>query len=203
MQHVVRILQATRLKGRATESELAVASGLAAADFAAVLQPLIDAGELDRAGSRLKLSAAGRSLLDGLLDAERNATDQELLRPRYQEFIQVNTEFKQLVTDWQLVEGVRPNDHTDVEYDARIAARLADLHRRFIPLLEELTRIAPRLAPYRQRLESAVAKVESGEHTWIARPLIDSYHTIWFELHEDLIGLAGLSRTGEAAAGRA
>jgi pyruvate,orthophosphate dikinase len=33
--------------------------------------------------------------------------------------------------------------------------------------------------------------------------MIDSYHTVWFELHEDLIGLAGLSRADEAAAGRA
>jgi len=63
--------------------------------------------------------------------------------------------------------------------------------------------LAPRLAPYPERFGSALARVRAGEHTWLARPMIDSYHTVWFELHEDLIGLAGLTRAGEAAAGRA
>jgi hypothetical protein len=33
--------------------------------------------------------------------------------------------------------------------------------------------------------------------------MIDSFHTVWFELHEDLIGLLGRTRAEEAAAGRA
>ncbi len=33
--------------------------------------------------------------------------------------------------------------------------------------------------------------------------MIDSYHTVWFELHEELIALSGLTREDEAAAGRA
>jgi hypothetical protein len=37
----------------------------------------------------------------------------------------------------------------------------------------------------------------------LLKPLIDSYHTVWFELHEELISLAGLSREAEAASGRA
>ena len=38
---------------------------------------------------------------------------------------------------------------------------------------------------------------------FIASPRIDSYHNVWFELHEDLILLAGRTREEEAAAGRA
>jgi pyruvate, orthophosphate dikinase len=33
----------------------------------------------------------------------------------------------------------------------------------------------------------------------IASPLKDSYHTIWFELHEELIHLAGRNRATEEA----
>jgi pyruvate,orthophosphate dikinase len=33
----------------------------------------------------------------------------------------------------------------------------------------------------------------------IASPLKDSYHTIWFELHEELIHLAGRDRATEEA----
>ncbi|MEU7629732.1 hypothetical protein AB0C34_07055 [Nocardia sp. NPDC049220] len=203
MSDVLRILQAARLKGRPRESDLAAATGFADAEISAVLEALISAGELDRVGARLKLTTAGRSRLDTLLKAERATLDQELLRRCYQDFEEANTEFKQLVTDWQLIEGVRPNDHNDAEYDARIVARLADLHVRFTPLLAQFIRLAPRLAEYPNRFASAVAEVESGDHTWFARPLIDSYHTVWFELHEELIGLTGLSRVQEAAAGRA
>ncbi|MEV4125810.1 MarR family transcriptional regulator [Nocardia sp. NPDC049707] len=203
MPHVLRILQAARLKGRPTEADLATAVGLAEAEIAAVLEQLVSGGELAQVGVRVKLTPAGRARLDTLLAAERATIDHELLRQRYLDFDEFNTEFKQLVSDWQLIEGVRPNDHTDAEYDARIVARLADLHVRFAPLVGELVRLAPRLTAYPNRFASAVAKVQSGEPTWFARPLIDSYHTVWFELHEELIGLAGLSRAQEAAAGRA
>jgi VIT1/CCC1 family predicted Fe2+/Mn2+ transporter len=48
-----------------------------------------------------------------------------------------------------------------------------------------------------------VADGEAGDSAWLLKPLIDSYHTVWFELHEDLIGLAGHTREAEAASGRA
>jgi pyruvate,orthophosphate dikinase len=62
---------------------------------------------------------------------------------------------------------------------------------------------AGRLAPYPGRFAHAIEQVKAGDHTFIARPITDSYHTVWFELHEDLIGLLGLSRHEEAASGRA
>jgi hypothetical protein len=203
MQHLLRLLQSARLKGRPSESDLAAAVGLPDSEIAALLEPLVAAGEMERAGARVKLTAAGRARLDVLLAAERATIDQEWLRQRYRDFGTFNTDFKQLVTDWQLIGGAHPNDHTDAEYDARIVARLADLHLRFAPLVADLIAIAPRLARYRDRFAAAVAKAESGDHAWIARPLIDSYHTVWFELHEELISLGGLSRAREEAAGKA
>ena len=56
---------------------------------------------------------------------------------------------------------------------------------------------------YGDRLADALRKVQAGEHEWLLKPLIDSYHTVWFELHEELISLAGLTRIEEATAGRA
>ncbi|WP_228001155.1 MarR family transcriptional regulator [Nocardia australiensis] len=203
MSQILHVLQAARLKGRPSESDLAAAAGLADTEISVVVESLIAAGEVERVGIRVKLTTAGRARLDTLLAAERAAIDQALLRQRYHDFDDVNTDFKQLVTDWQLIDGVRPNDHTDAEYDARIVARLADLHVRFAPLLATFIELAPRLSEYPNRFASAVEKVQSGDPTWFARPLIDSYHTVWFELHEELIGLAGLSRVREAAAGRA
>jgi len=45
--------------------------------------------------------------------------------------------------------------------------------------------------------------VASGDGKYVASPRVDSYHGIWFELHEDLILLAGRNRADEVAAGRA
>lgn len=202
MTYELRILQAARLKGRATDADLIAAAGPSDGD-AAVLESLIDAGELDRAGSRVKLTANGRARLEALLAAERAEVDRETLTKLYADFDEINTAFKQLVTDWQLIDGTRPNDHSDADYDAGIVKRLAALHERFTPLLNQVVQLAPRLTPYPGRFAVALEKVQSGERKWFALPLIDSYHTVWFELHEELIGLAGLSRAEEAAAGRA
>jgi hypothetical protein len=46
-------------------------------------------------------------------------------------------------------------------------------------------------------------EVRSGEVAWFARPIIDSYHTVWFELHDELIVATGLTREAEARAGDA
>ncbi|MEU4312020.1 hypothetical protein [Nocardia sp. NPDC024068] len=202
MPHVLRVLQTARFKGRPTESDLAAAAGLAESDLAAVVETLLTTGELARVGTRIKLTAEGRARLDTLLAAERATVDQDRVRGRYREFATFDTEFKQLVTDWQLIGGDRPNDHTDADYDARIVARLSALHERFGPLLAEFVALAPRLAEYPNRFAAALAGIRSGDPAWFARPLIDSYHTVWFELHEELIGLAGLSRVREEAAGR-
>ena len=35
----------------------------------------------------------------------------------------------------------------------------------------------------------------------VAAPVKDSYHTVWFELHEELIILSGRNRADEEAAG--
>ena len=44
---------------------------------------------------------------------------------------------------------------------------------------------------------------DAGDGRYVASPRVDSYHGIWFELHEDLIQLAGRNRADEVAAGRA
>jgi hypothetical protein len=195
------LLQALRFKGRAAPELLAGAGDLAAVVNA--LEGLVAAGVAREAKGRYMLTPEGRELLRSRIDEERATVDQVELRAAYDEFDAHNSAVKQLVTDWQLVNGTAPNDHTDAAYDAAIVTRLGELHAGFLPVLERVVGIAPRLDPYPVRFLAALGRVQSGDHTWIARPMIDSYHTVWFEFHEELIGLAGLSRADEAAAGRA
>ena len=199
----IRVLQALRLKGRAKADMIASAAGLSEAEAAPVLAAAQAAGHAEEAKDRFKLTPDGRAHLQGMIARERSGVDQDALSAAYHEFDTHNSAFKQLVTDWQLKDGGTPNDHTDADYDAKIVARLGELHTGFAPLVDRIVGLAPRLAHYPPRFADALAKVNAGDHAWLARPLIDSYHTVWFELHEDLIGLLGLSRAEEAAAGRA
>jgi hypothetical protein len=59
------------------------------------------------------------------------------------------------------------------------------------------------LAIYKERLDRALAQAQAGDGRFVASPRVDSYHGVWFELHEDLIQLAGRTREDEVAAGRA
>ena len=61
----------------------------------------------------------------------------------------------------------------------------------------------PRLNAYSSKLLVALGKVNDGETAWLTRPLIDSYHTVWFELHEELIGAMGLTSEEAARSGDA
>ena len=60
-----------------------------------------------------------------------------------------------------------------------------------------------RLPSYLDRLDRAAAAIDDGDGRFVASPMLDSYHTVWFELHELLIRLAGRTRAEETEAGRA
>lgn len=203
MNDKLQILQLVRLRGRTTAADVAASTGLSADCVDSVVRELCDAGLIQDLRGRLKLTGDGRVELTELIAAEREDVDQAHLSAAYHDFTSLNATFKQLVTDWQLVGEDKPNDHTDAAYDAAVISRLEGVHTDFRPLLERLIDLAPRLKMYPARFDAALTKIRDGDHSWLARPLIDSYHTAWFELHEDLIGLAGLTRAEEAAAGRA
>ncbi|MDE1674118.1 hypothetical protein, partial [Nocardia gipuzkoensis] len=145
----------------------------------------------------------GRQHLDGLLATERRAVDRAQIASVYAEFCAFNGDLKEIVTAWQMKDPATVNDHADTDYDGAVLARLSELHRAVQPLLRRIGDVAPRLARYSARFAQAIERIAAGDHAWVARPVLDSYHTVWFELHEDLIGLCGLSRADEAAAGRA
>ncbi|WP_205698888.1 hypothetical protein [Conexibacter sp. SYSU D00693] len=196
----IEVLQAVRLKGRATPEQVA---GVTGADATQALAGLAQAGLLVDKGERYRMTPEGKARLGELLTRERAGVDQDALAALYEEFTALNATFKELATAWQQRDGA-PNDHTDAAYDGAILRRLADeVHPPLRALLDRLVAVAPRLAPYPGRFDAALATIQAGDHAWFLRPVVDSYHTVWFELHEDLIGLAGHTREAEAAAGRA
>ena len=55
-----------------------------------------------------------------------------------------------------------------------------------------------RYQTYGPKLQEAVRRVDAGEGDWFAKPVMPSFHTVWFELHEDLLTTLGLERSDES-----
>jgi hypothetical protein len=195
------VLQAVRLKGRVSEEDLVGTLDEDPADVAATVTQLTAAGLLVQ-GKTLRVSPEGRERLNTLLAEERSGIDQNVLAKSYDDFRAANNTFKALMSDWQLKDG-QPNAHDDAEYDAAVLNRLDDVHQQVLPIIAAVVTLLPRLNGYGKKLDSALAKVKAGDTIWLARPIIDSYHTVWFELHEELIVASGLTREEEARAGHA
>jgi DNA-binding Lrp family transcriptional regulator len=195
------VLQAVRLKGRIAPADLATTLGSDPVAVAERVKQLVEAGLLIEANT-IRLSPQGRTRLDDLLARERGDIDTAALAAGYADFREVNRDFKALVSNWQLKNG-EPNSHDDPHYDAAVLARLDRVHERILPVIAAAADQVPRLRRYGDKLATALQKIKSGDTAWFTRPLVDSYHTVWFELHEELLSAAGLTREGEAKTGHA
>ncbi|MEM9464097.1 MAG: pyruvate, phosphate dikinase [Actinomycetota bacterium] len=195
------------IKGMASAESISAVLGVSVADVAPVLAELVDAGDAQevRAGNIRPLP----TLTEQVDAAYRRwaTTLRPAIDPLLDEFHHANSKLKETVTDWQMriVDGARvPNDHLDSAWDADVIARLrSEVHTAIAPIIEAAAAAERRLARYGDRLERALAAVEAGDVEMLAHPFKDSYHTVWFELHEELIRLSGRNRRDEAAAGRA
>ena len=170
------------------------------------VQPLLDDLVVDGLAASMtgayRLTDTGKGRASELLEAERTkwgaAADAAL-----DAFLALDHRMKETVTAWQLKEPDVVNDHSDPDYDRGVLDRLAALHEEAAAFLDANTGGSPRLATYHQRLHAALEQALAGDGRFVASPRVDSYHGVWFELHEDLIQLAGRTREDEVAAGRA
>ncbi|MHA7648373.1 MarR family transcriptional regulator [Mycobacterium sp. ML4] len=197
----LEVLQTVRLKGRVSLPDLAATLAVSTTELTRTVEQLTAAGLLVE-GPTVRISPDGRARLAEMLAAERQGVDSAAIDAAYRKFRGVNRDFKALVTDWQLRDG-HPNQHEDAAYDAAVLARLDDVHQRVTPIIAAVTAQLPRLRGYAVKLDAALDNVKAGEIAWLTRPLIDSYHTVWFELHEELILAAGLTREQAARSGDA
>ncbi len=196
-------LHGLRLKGFAAVPDLAAHFGLAESDVALVLARTAEAGFTrfrDGTRSGWALTVEGRKENERLLAVE---IDEAGLRPAvreaYQRFLTQNPLLLAACTRWQIsdLEAQVLNDHQDQAYDASVIAELGDIHRSALPICADLGRLLERFGTYGPRLTTAMQHITDGETQWFTKPTIDSYHTVWFELHEDLLATLGLDRAAE------
>jgi len=187
------VMHGLAIKKHATPEEVAGILGLDVEAVRETLGKLVAANRVVEAKGRYLLAPAARMLLDA--DYSRfygEVRANPAFQAGYTGFERLNTVLKQLITDWQTipVHGERvPNDHDDKEYDSKIIDRLGDLHERVEDVLGQLASALPRMRIYRAKLTSALEKAEDGLIVWVSDAKIESYHTLWFELHEDLLRL--------------
>ena len=200
---VVRVLT---IKGYVTADLLAPALGVSSDEAADLLDRLVADGIATGSGGMFSLSADGKALGAEMLVQDRESWGVANANTALDGFVTLDGRMKTIVTAWQMkaVDGKQVlNDHVDAAYDAAVLAELAALHADASAWIGPLVGQLPRLARYAQRLDAAAAAVAAGDGRYIASPRLDSYHGVWFELHEDLIRLAGRTREDEVAAGRA
>ncbi len=201
------ILQILAIKGSATRDALASALASDAESIASRVDQLVTVALLTPAKpAGFRLSDTGRARASALLEADRQRIGPAIARESLEFFQTFDTRMKEAVTDWQLrLDGPEriPNDHMDTRWDATVTERLTTLCEDAAAWLVTLTPHLPRLRVYESRLATALAHFREGDARFVASPRVDSLHGVWFELHEDLIRLAGSTRAEELAAGRA
>ncbi|MDT0201663.1 hypothetical protein [Nocardioides sp. AE5] len=184
------VLHALRVKGLARPEVLSGLSGVPGSELESVTAPLVEQGlVIARTGAMAgyMLTPAGKDEAARLLgeDAE-TAAARDALVAFDEAFLPHNTAFKQLCTRWQMRDD-QPNDHSDTAYDDAVIAELAAFHGEFTPLLDKVGQDLARMGRYAPRLAAALARLQEGDQGSFARPMYDSYHDIWMELHNDVV----------------
>lgn len=196
------VLHALRLKGFADTSVVAALTRLTEEEAAGYLDKAAIAGQVTRREGRISgwaLTAEGRARHAEEVTLEVEDTGvRGPLSDAYRRFKEINTQLLTVCTDWQLCGGA-VNDHSDPLYDAAVIERLADVDTAVQPICHDLGRLLVRFESYGPRFTSALERVQAGEREWFAKPMIDSYHTVWFELHEDLLVTLGIERSKEGS----
>ncbi len=149
---------------------------------------------------------AGWSLTEtGRFEGERRLAD-ELdragARPAVERvhdtFARLNERFLLTLTRWQIRpqpwDRLAANDHDDPVWDGRVLDELASYRRRLGPLCAELTGALERFAGYDERYATALERAEGGQPRWVDAVEVDSCHTVWIQLHEDLLSTLGVDR---------
>jgi pyruvate,orthophosphate dikinase len=199
-------LRAVSTKGFATSANLADALLSSPKRVQPLLDQLVVDGLAASVAGAYRLTEAGTARAAEFVAADRERWGIDRATEALDAFLALDARMKETVTAWQL----RPsegepvvNDHSDVDYDRSVLDRLGALDADAAAWLEPLESACPRLAGYRPRLARALERALAGDQKFVASPRVDSYHGVWFELHEDLIQLAGRTREDEVAAGRA
>jgi hypothetical protein len=195
------VLHALRCTGFTSPAGVAAATGLPEPDAESELIDLAVAGLV----THLPGDFGGWGITEAGRAADRERIGHELaavgirsvVNETFDAFLVLNPELLDLCSAWQLrtADGaVTLNDHTDPAYDARVLDLLADIDRRTEAAFADLCAAMLRFRRYRVRLSAALTRARAGAREFVTDST-SSYHTVWFQLHEDLLATLDIPRS--------
>lgn len=196
--HQLLVLHGLAVKKAGDAASIAAVLGVDQNDVREGLDEAVAAGRAIGARGAFMPTPAGREwlALQYPVACADLRTDERFLNA-YERFELLNKEILHLFTRWQTVTiggATVANDHVDEDYDNRLIDELGDIHERTEPIIDGFTEVRDRFGAYGRRLAEAYDRVLAGDHEWFSGAKLDSYHTVWFELHEDLLRLLGRTR---------
>lgn len=193
------VLHTLRLTGFAGADRVATATGLDDATVAATLTAAADDGHATERTGRISgwmLTPVGRTEHAALLADELSRLDaRAAVETADAAFLQLNEPFKELCARWQLRPDGSVNDHSDAAYDDAVVADLAPVHEQVVAITARLADTLPRFGRYPRAFTAAHDRLVAGDRTAFAKPLSESYHDAWMELHQDLLSTLGRERS--------
>jgi hypothetical protein len=199
------VLHTLRLRGFVDADIVSAACRLPEPLVDGVLGGLAERGFVTHRDGRIRgwsLTKDGRAGGERLLAEELDQIGcRTVVRDAYDRFRQINEPFLECCTRWQLREvngTMRPNAHEHRGYDETILADLDRLDDTVQVICTDLAAVLARFGHYNGRFAVARVRVHDGEHDWFTKPMIDSYHAVWFELHENLLATLNIERASES-----
>lgn len=131
------------------------------------------------------LTDAGEERLNEVCRDRFSAGQRDLLRGVFGRFEALDSEMKDLASGWQTG-----------EYGAdEMARELARIQQDVEELVDGLPpEVQSVYSRYTDALAGAIEKLQDGHEEYITGTDVDSYHTVWFRLHDDLLRTLGEDR---------
>ena len=197
------VLHAVRLLGMADDAAVARRFGLDPAVAEELLLDFQASGWIQRVSfadiSGWALTDAGRAEDVRRLAAELDQTGARLtVATAYADFDLLNKSFLEVIMNWQIRptrdDSMARNDHSDQAWDERVLDALGGLDHSLRPVCTNLLNALDRFDGYADRFSAALDRADRGDGSWVAGIGIDSCHTVWFQLHEDLLATLNSER---------
>lgn len=177
-------LNALYLKKMASAGDLPEIVRLPADQVRAMVRGFVERGWVLDMDGQLLIQPDGMAQVEQYYrEAYSGILEREEMARWYERFEPLNERFIGLVTDWQQSGG-----------DPRVQQRVIATVERLCKLIGEMTELIPRYAGYVERFERSVSMVDQGNVDFVCTPTVDSLHNIWFEFHEDFLGVLGRPR---------
>lgn len=131
------------------------------------------------------LTDAGEERLNEVCRDRFSADQREALRGMFDRFEALDSGMKDLASDWQ----------TGEYGPGEMAEELAGIQQEVEELFEELPpEVQSAYSRHTGALAGAIEKLRDGNEEYVTGTDVDSYHTVWFRLHDDLLRTLGEGR---------